>query len=171
MNTKKGVFLIGITGSILLFLPAVLNKISPCNESNWFFCSDSYEILAFFVLPLFPIFFLSLITYRMKDEIFRAWWNFARWWVLVIIVVTLILNNLSGGGTIGMDKDFTAFILIILYSILILDSLAKITRTYLRLRWEEKGISEQEQIKLKKTTTIYITVAIVIVMAFLIIFT
>ncbi|MCX6788116.1 MAG: hypothetical protein NT108_03075 [Candidatus Kaiserbacteria bacterium] len=81
-----------------------------------------------------PLFLLSLITYRMKDEVFRAWWGFARWWVPVIIVVTLLLENAGGGGTLGMNKDFTAFILIILYSIFGIVSLVKIVRTYLKTR-------------------------------------
>ncbi len=67
----------------------------------------------------------------MKDHVFRAWWNFARWWVPVIIIATLLLNNAgSGGGYIGMDKSFTAFLLIILYGILIITSLVKIIRAY-----------------------------------------
>ena len=81
----------------------------------------------FFALALL---FLSLITYKMKDEVFQAWWRFARWLVLVIIVVTFLLSNMSGGGTLGMDRDFTMFILGILYTILVVTSLLKIIRAY-----------------------------------------
>lgn len=86
------------------------------------------------MLSLLPVLLLSLITYRMKGEVFLAWWNFARWWVPVIIAVTLLLENASGGGTLGMNKDFAAFVLIILYSILIITSLVKIMRTYFKTR-------------------------------------
>ena len=56
---------------------------------------------ALFLAPL--LFLLSLITYRMKDEVFRAWWRFARWWVPVIIAVTLFVQNAGGGGGWGMN--------------------------------------------------------------------
>lgn len=86
--------------------------------------------LGVFLSVIFIIF--SLITYKMRDEVFRAWWNFARWWVPVIIVTTIMLNNASGtgGGYIGMGKDFTFLILGILYAVLVIVSLVKIVRAY-----------------------------------------
>ena len=88
------------------------------------------EPLTLAFIPLLLLIPLSLITYKMKDEVFQAWWRFARWWVPVIIVVTFLLGNMSGGGTLGMDRDFTVFILGILYTILIVTSLLKIIRAY-----------------------------------------
>ncbi len=128
MNTKKYVLFVS-GGSTLLVLTLFYIGSNSCYANP--FCNDTFLIL--FLIPL-PLFFLSLFTYRMKDEVFRAWWNFARWWVLVIFIATLLLNNLSGGGTIGMDKDFTAFILIIFYSILILGSLVKIIGKHRELK-------------------------------------
>jgi hypothetical protein len=67
----------------------------------------------------------------MREEIFRAWWNFARWWVPVIIVVTLLLNNKgSGGGNLGMDTAFDGLIYAIFYGVLVVVSIAKIVRAY-----------------------------------------
>ncbi len=90
----------------------------------------------FVLLYSIPVLFLfSLITYRMRDEVFRAWWNFARWWVPVIIVVTLLLNSASdggggmgGGGLASGMLDFA--VLWLLYIILVLVSLVKIVRAY-----------------------------------------
>lgn len=81
-----------------------------------------------------PLLLLSLITYKMQEEVFRAWWGFARWWVPVIIVVSLLLENAGGGGTLGMNKDFTVLILGVFYVILIITSLAKIVRAYLKTK-------------------------------------
>ncbi|MHB1316562.1 MAG: hypothetical protein ACYCZW_01760 [Minisyncoccota bacterium] len=80
------------------------------------------------------LFILSIITYKMKEEVFRSWWNFARWWAPVIIVVTFLLENASGGGTLGMGNDFRILIQSILYIILVITSLIKIIRTYLKTR-------------------------------------
>lgn len=77
---------------------------------------------------LFPF----ILTYRMADNIFTAWWRFARWWALAIAVITFLfeVNPPSGGGALGMDKDFTMLIFIILYGIMIVGSLVKIYRVW-----------------------------------------
>ncbi|MDO8231925.1 MAG: hypothetical protein Q7T37_01860 [bacterium] len=133
MNTKKNV--LRVSSGYIVYLTSLF-LVSVVCYSNWCRIHDDDLLgrILFFFAPLFPIFFLSLITYRMKDEVFQAWWGFARWWVPVIIVVTLLLENAGGGGTLGMNKDFTAFILIILYSILIITSLVKIVNAYLKTR-------------------------------------
>ena len=135
MNTKKNVLIIGSIGTLLVLTLFSLETnscyISPfCLKIRGFFSNDMFVLV--FLTP--PLFLLSLITFRMKDEVFRAWWGFARWWVPVIIVVTLLLENAGGGGTLGMNKDFTAFILIILYSVFGIVSLVKIARTYLKTK-------------------------------------
>ncbi len=81
------------------------------------------------------LFILSLITYRMRDEVFRAWWGFARWWVPVIIAVTLFLQNAGGGGGWGLGSGgFDILILSIFYAIFVITSLVKIVRAYLKTR-------------------------------------
>ena len=133
MMTKKNVLIVSVAyvayvGSLLL--------ISGICHATWCRVSESdvFGLIMFSFAPLLPVFILSLITYRLKDEVFQAWWNFARWWVIVIIAVTFLLENASGGGTLGMNQDFTAFILIILYSIFMVTSLVKIVREYVRVK-------------------------------------
>jgi hypothetical protein len=92
------------------------------------------EPLASTLLPLFPIFIFSLITYKMRDQVFRAWWNFVRWWVPVIIVATLLLNSANSGGGMGIggavSGAFDILFLLILYAVLVATSLVKIVREY-----------------------------------------
>lgn len=78
------------------------------------------------------IFFLSAITYHMKEEVFRTWWNIARWFVLIIILVTLLQNTAhqqSGFGGVAQGS-FDFLILIILYTLFILISSIKIIQAY-----------------------------------------
>ncbi|MCR4306712.1 MAG: hypothetical protein NUV42_01960 [Candidatus Yonathbacteria bacterium] len=131
MNTKKIVLV--ISGILFLFV-IILDQINVerlCSTNTCYSTIETYFTLSFLLIP---VLLLSLITYKMRDEVFRAWWNFARWWVPVIIITTLLLENAGGGGTLGMNKDFIAFVLIILYSVLGIVSLVKIMRAYLRTK-------------------------------------
>ena len=108
-----------------------------CNGGGWCDIQEDGFLVSvlYFFAPLLPILLLSLITYKMHDEVFRAWWRFARWWVPVIIAVTLFVQNAGGGGGWGMNGGaFDAFFIGILYFILILVSLIKIVRAYLKTK-------------------------------------
>ena len=129
-NTKKIVLLVSLV--YVAILAAVFFVANSCH-SSWCRVHDNDPlgmfILAF--LPLVPTFLLSLITYKMHNDVFRSWWNFARWWTPVIIVVTVVLNNLSGGGGyLGMDTVFNGLIYSVLYGVFVLVSLVKIVRSY-----------------------------------------
>ena len=135
--TKKNVLIIS-TAYVIFFI--VIFIASEYCDSTW--CrvhdDDPLGVIFFIFLPLLPAFLLSLITYKMKDEVFQAWWRFARWWVLVIVAVTLFLQNAGGGGGIGISGAVggavDALILRILYVILVIASLVKIVRAYLKTK-------------------------------------
>ncbi len=107
------------------------------------YCHDSFAIIdnlaSVVVFPLgapsLAILLLSLLTYRMHDEVFRAWWNFARWMVPIIIFATIAIQFMpSNGGFFNMDSLIYLMVLAPLYTILILVSLWKIFRTYRKLK-------------------------------------
>jgi hypothetical protein len=122
-----------ISSAYLAFFVLLIFASMIC-DSSWCEIREDgiFGTLLFTLAPLFPIFVFSLVTYKMRDQVFHAWWNFARWWAPVIVVVTLLLNNASGtgGGYIGMGQDFIFLIQGILYAILVIVSLVKIVRAY-----------------------------------------
>jgi hypothetical protein len=140
-GTKKSVFAASL--SYVLFLVALyilsllhLSRVD-CYAHSW--CRDyvgnllSLAVFGFF--PLFPTLLLSLLTYRMHDEVFRAWWNFARFMVPIIVLATLLVNMMpSNGGFFNMDGLIYLFVVAPLYAILILVSLWKVFRKYRELK-------------------------------------
>jgi hypothetical protein len=134
VNTKKMVFWATLTALGSMIVVDMIGGSKICGVGN-LVCRENLED-AFVLLYSIPVLFLlSLITYKMRDEVFHAWWNFARWWVPVIIVATLLLNSASdggggmgGGGLASGMLDFA--VLWILYIILVIVSLAKIVRAY-----------------------------------------
>jgi hypothetical protein len=70
----------------------------------------------------------------MKEQVFRAWWNFASNWVVLIIFATFFFEIMGDGGSLNMGGGFEILILGILYTIMIIGSIVKIVKTYLKTR-------------------------------------
>ncbi|MCK9344841.1 MAG: hypothetical protein M0P64_01790 [Candidatus Pacebacteria bacterium] len=102
-----------------------------CRDGSIF--SESLgQLVGFLSLSLL---FLSLVTYWMKEQVFRAWWNFARKWVVIIIATTFFFEYMGGGGGyLGMGQDFLFLVLGIFYTIMIVGSILKIEKTYLKTK-------------------------------------
>ena len=78
---------------------------------------------------------LTLATYRMHDDVFRAWWNFARWMVPIIMFASIAIQFVpSNGGFFNMDGLIYLFVLAPLYAALIFGSLWKIVQKYHELK-------------------------------------
>jgi hypothetical protein len=109
---------------------------TPCYD-HWCEIRESgfaVEML-YFLSFLFPFFLFSLITYRMHDEVFHAWWNFARWMAPVIMLATIGIQFVpSNGGFFNMDGLVYLLVLAPLYTLLIIVSLWKIVRTYIKTK-------------------------------------
>lgn len=133
--TKKNVLWLGIIGIVLFFITMFPVDLGICEKSAYD-CreiSDSIQM----ILGIFSfLFFFSLITYKMREEVFRVWWRFARWFVPVIMLVTFLINFQRQGGGMGISgvisSSFNLLIIGIFYAIFIVVSLAKITLVYRR---------------------------------------
>jgi hypothetical protein len=120
----------GVGGGIFIFLLFAL--IYDFCGSYREICKNIYTPTAylFFSFPL--LFLLSLITYKMKEQAFLAWWGFAKWWVWVIIAATFLLNGAPGGGW-GINSGVFSFgILFVLYMVLTVVSLWRVGRVWWR---------------------------------------
>lgn len=144
--TKKYILWAGLIGVAFLLLGFALHSSSCfhdalCREISDYFepVFDNIFSVGIMMGTLFalPLFFLFLLTYRLHDSVFRAWWNFARWFAPIIVVVTLLLEGMGSGGGMGIggaiSSGFNIFVISILYVILIGVSLWKIFRANRRL--------------------------------------
>lgn len=139
--TRKNVLVVsGLVTLFLVFLFSLGSNLCysslACREFSESKIVDIFN--SDYLLTLFvflPTLLLSLITYKMRDEVFRAWWNFARWIVLVIVLATLLINLMpSNHGFFNMDALIYLLVLAPLYGVFILGSLWKIVRTYRKLK-------------------------------------
>lgn len=125
---KKIVLLISFVFSLLLFIISI--------KGTYYYCGGVYgrcvEMLHLFSLvffPILPLFLFSLITYFMREEIFQAWWRFARVWVPASMVAILLAPAYASDWMFPIDKGRVAFFFSVVFVIV---SLILIIREKLR---------------------------------------
>jgi hypothetical protein len=83
------------------------------------------------IAPVVLVF--SLITFWMKDVVFKAWWKFASWYVPVVAILTVFLELYAQGkgGYMGnMDQWFFNMFLFLLGIIFVIVSTVKIVSVH-----------------------------------------
>ena len=121
----------------LVFFIGIFVLDSICH-SSWCRIQDDdfFGRVFFFCLPLLPVFFFSLITYRLPEQVFQAWWRVAVWFVPLLIVITYFLNSShqqSGFGGVAQGSFYFA-IQFFLYTAFIFTSLIKIFFAWRRVK-------------------------------------
>lgn len=78
------------------------------------------------LFPIIPLFILSLITYKMREEVYRAWLGFARVWIPLSMVLIFLSPEYaeSFGVTLysitkGSVAFFSSLLFIIISSVVI----------------------------------------------------
>jgi len=132
---KKNIFSVSGIAIILLLILGYIQSGDICYSRSW--CNnlwDNINTVGEILLVFIPVFIFSLITYKMRDEVFQAWWKFARWFVPVIMLVTFLINSQDRSGGMGISgaisSGFDMLLIGIFYAIFIITSLIKITLAY-----------------------------------------
>jgi|SRR3989344_1741827 len=132
--TKKAVLLICVAGTILFLAALFSREIGLCPPYSRGDCSDTFDQVAQIFLPILLPLIFSLITYKMREEVFEHWIKFAIWGIPVLIVLTyLILGGASNGGLgIGSSygSSFDALLFILLYGTFCSISIYRIVSAY-----------------------------------------
>jgi len=93
---------------------------NSCYES--YLCSNFFLSIVFlgnYLLLFFPIFLFSIITYFLKDEIFKSWSKFTYVWLPLSIILTSITPDSRGGFFVSLwDPEMTAIFMTGLYALI-----------------------------------------------------
>lgn len=132
--TKKNTFLLSFACALLLLVYFFFGRSEYCYNSvacHYFLGSFVVQsisvILAVFCLFILPV---SLVLIFLGDEVFKIWWRFAKWFLMVVVFMALFFNVAGSGGSIGMGKDFAVFTFFVLYSVFVFISVIRIVRAY-----------------------------------------
>ena len=96
---KNTVVLISVTGTILGLLLSPSNLYKYCFQGGhclWLWNIAEATNPFFFLFPGLLLF--SLITYFLREEVFRAWLRFAYVWIPLSLVVIYLSAGWTGGG-------------------------------------------------------------------------
>ena len=131
VTTKKRVFWgSGTIVALLVLLGTVGDQV--CGEGN-IRCMVKITNIIQMLYPFFPLFFLSLITFWMREEIFRVWLRFACWWIPLTIILVAISPSTSADFQI-IDREFVAMVFTLLFTLVSLILIA-----YKSLALRKKG--------------------------------
>ncbi len=119
--TKKNIAISSIIGAVILLVWDYVGNVYWCTWGGveHYDCLDTLSGVEIFLLPILPIALLSLITYKMRDEVFNAWMKFAIWFVPLTMFLTFITPDSSGSlGLPAFGKGVVAFLLTALFTII-----------------------------------------------------
>ena len=80
-------------------------------------CMRRWDIVLITLVPILPLFIFSLITYKMREEIFRVWSMFAVIWIPLSMFLILIAPE-YGNDFVPIEKGTIAFFSSVLFCII-----------------------------------------------------
>jgi hypothetical protein len=70
------------------------------------------------LLPIIPLFLLSLITYKMQDEVYRAWLRFSYVWISLSMIAIFLAPEYSTDWMFPVVKGTVAFFSSLLFVVI-----------------------------------------------------
>lgn len=129
--TKKSVLILSGIVSILLITLDRVGTFRLCGANTYGSCMDVvYNVIIFF-LPVLPLFLFSLITYKMPEGVFQAWWRFARVFVPLAMFLILITPAYTHNWMFPVTKGTVA---VALSGLFVLTSLIRVVIAHRRLK-------------------------------------
>ena len=113
---KKNVLWIGFVGTVLFMVSLFASQIGICKSIN-LSCTETFDPIAELIFIFIPFFIFSLITYKMREEVFKSWLKFSYWWILLSIFFILITPEYSN-SLIPVERDSVSLFLSLLFLII-----------------------------------------------------
>ena len=108
--SQKNIFLCGFIGSLFFAASVVISIKGACVFE--YVCSRPHEdSFAFFFSPFVFLLLFSLITFRMREETFNAWWKLARIWIPVSMLAIIISPSYANNWMFPIEKGNVAVFL------------------------------------------------------------
>ncbi len=118
MLSKRSLLFVSLIGVAFFFLLAFSKEIGFCPSYSYSYCLDILNQSAEILIPILAALLFCLITYWMRDEVYRTWFRFARWAIPLSMFLILITPEYGGGLFNPIQKGSVAFVLTALFFII-----------------------------------------------------
>ena len=117
MCSKKTLLIVSLIGTLLFVIFLFAKDLGLCNLINSS-CTDTFDPIAENLSVLVPALLLSLITYKMRDEVYQAWLRFARVWVPLSMVLIFLAPEYTSDWMFPVVKGTVAFFSSLLFLVI-----------------------------------------------------
>ena len=115
--TKKKVLIVGLVGIVLFTISIFSQEIRLCPAYSYSSCSSFFDMIAESIFISIPLFLLSIITYKMRNETLQKWLKFTYVWVPITIILTF-LSPEYGNSLLPIEKSSVSFVMSFLFLII-----------------------------------------------------
>ncbi len=122
MCNKKNTLIVSLVGVLLFVLFLFAKNLGLCAFINSS-CTETFDPIAENISVFIPLFILSIVTYKMRDEVYHAWLRFAQWWIPLSILAIFLAPEYSSDWMFPVEKGTVAFfssLLFVIISLLII---------------------------------------------------
>lgn len=92
----------------MIFISNYIGNYRLCGGKQWSACVDGLADIETILLPFLFVFLFSLITYKMKEKVFQAWFRFTRMFLPVALVLILLAPSYSSNWVFPYTKGLAA---------------------------------------------------------------
>ncbi len=134
MSLRRCILISSFIGSFFILIAMNSVDVGICEKSAYSCRTILDTIEHIFYFFLFILFF-SLVTFKMKEVVFSAWWKFAQIAIPTIFLISFIISlglHHSPGGFFNIDNEIDVTAYFLMYSIFVIGSLIQIYRGYRR---------------------------------------
>lgn len=110
MISKKTLLIVSGIGTVVLLIANYVGTAQLCGGGQYTICMGNLYAVMMNFFPVIPLLLFSLITYWMREEIYQAWFRFARWWVPLSMLLILISPEYSSDWMYPVVKGTVAFL-------------------------------------------------------------
>lgn len=141
-STKKAILFLSLIITLILIIIIILEATNLCDRGTR--CDDMVDSINF-LTPIFMLAItvlpLSILTYKMHDEVFEYWTRFAVWGVPAVIIAHILMYVVfyRNGSPDVFEKIVVVPLFILIYGSFALISLWRIITKWRELKKRENS--------------------------------
>ena len=117
MMTKQKIFLISGIITISFFVLDKIGTYQLCGRYAIGNCPFLIHDILGTIIIFLPVFLISIIVYKMRDEVYRSWIKFTQIWVPLTILL-IIISPEYGNSLLPIEKGSVSFFMSLLFLVI-----------------------------------------------------